>query len=180
MRFTCLVLHAWIAVLKLKAMSVQTPYDTRLMRGMAITPSGLIGNLSFAPKPACNSSFVAEGDWCEEICVWWHESELMKKAKMSRGHCTLEGFLMEKGDVNVSIFVSSDDPFPQSSDVFSPPSDCNAHSVVKEELCEHFCVGTDVRRKEWAEQRTGVLNQTCVERGFSKFVGDSTLLLYTI
>merc|ERR1719446_1169261 len=103
----------------------------------------------FKVKAPCTDVYIDEGTWCQGGCVDL-QNPVVKAMKMNTGStCADKGYTVMKHKIQADVFVMEQSPLPVSAkagfhiedDV--TPEECNMHYVVKQGICESFCVGTE-------------------------------------
>lgn len=125
---------------------------------------------------SCEQEYIVEGDWCEECCAT-PTDPLAQAAGMKPGTCIQQGFVVNKGIMALAAFAPSNSTLRDAGQ-FTIPADCNPHYLIKNNICEGFCAGSDPKMLHYVDHRTGIRTGTCFDNGFPKYVGKGKLTAF--
>merc|ERR1719313_821476 len=127
-----------------------------------------------AALKGCETQHSDEDNWCEEFCIN-PNGELAVAMDTSDGSCAEVDFNTFDRDVDVGMFQKDDGSLPQAG-VFNEPPGCNAWRWERGTICQSFCIPPDDHST--ASKRTGMKQGSCLDNGYTKYVGDGTVKIH--
>lgn len=126
----------------------------------------------------CEELFEITGDFCEQTCLP-PNSALVGPSGLQEGSCPRQGFDTKKMVLKQGLFVRKESGMADAGQYGKlDNARCNPHYVIKNRLCQSFCVGNDLEMIHWMDARPGIEKGTCAEIGYPKFVGPGLVTTY--